>query len=144
MVSGRIKHFISAFGEHVIAKEVEQAMQVAIEATGARVNEFTVAPQITPEGNELPFHEWLIEFDQMPMNLSKFVETLDNSLQEQNSYYFDLIDGKILQTLKITKIKKGGFHDYMLSVGKLGGQNKVQRLANDRKLADALIKFRKQ
>lgn len=143
IVSGRIKHFISAFGEHVITKEVEEAMKEAIEATGAKVNEFTVAPQITPETNELPYHEWLVEFEQAPENLLKFIETLDRSLQEQNSYYFDLIDGKILQTLKITKIKKGGFNDYMKSVGKLGGQNKVQRLGNDRKVADALMEFRK-
>lgn len=143
IVSGRIKHFISAFGEHVIAKEVEQAMQHAIEKTNARVNEFTVAPRITPDDNELPYHEWLVEFDRRPKDLSKFIETLDYSLQEQNSYYFDLIDGKILQTLKITEIKKGGFREYMQSVGKLGGQNKVQRLGNDRKVADALAKFRK-
>jgi len=143
IVSGRIKHFISAFGEHVIAKEVEEAMQKAIGVTGAKVNEFTVAPQITPEMNELPYHEWLVEFEQAPENLSKFIETLDKSLQAQNSYYFDLIDGKILRTLKVTKIKKGGFHDYMKSVGKLGGQNKVQRLSNDRKVAEALSKFRK-
>ncbi|MBM1105244.1 GH3 auxin-responsive promoter family protein [Aurantibacter crassamenti] len=144
IVSGRIKHFISAFGEHVIAKEVEQAMQEAIETTGARVNEFTVAPQITPEGEELPFHEWLVEFEEIPENLTKFIEVIDASLQKQNSYYFDLIDGKILQTLKVTKIKKGGFQDYMKSVGKLGGQNKVQRLGNDRKVADALRKFQIQ
>ncbi|MGI9549712.1 MAG: GH3 auxin-responsive promoter family protein [Aurantibacter sp.] len=143
IVSGRIKHFISAFGEHVIAKEVEQAMQQAIELTGAKVNEFTVAPRITAESNELPYHEWLIEFEETPMDLSKFIETLDTSLQKQNSYYFDLIDGKILQPLKITAIKAGGFRDYMKSIGKLGGQNKVQRLGNDRMVADALIKFRK-
>lgn len=143
VVSGRIKHFISAFGEHVIAKEVEEAMKKAIEATGAKVNEFTVAPQIIPEMNELPYHEWLVEFEEVPENLSKFIEILDKSLQEQNSYYFDLMDGNILQTLKVIKIKKGGFIDYMKSIGKLGGQNKVQRLGNDRKVADALIKFRK-
>lgn len=143
IVSGRIKHFISAFGEHVIAKEVEQAMQEAIESTGAKVNEFTVAPQITPESSELPFHEWLVEFEEVPNDLFKFIEIIDNSLQKQNSYYFDLIEGKILRTLKVTKIKKGGFQDYMKSIGKLGGQNKVQRLGNDRKVADALIEFRK-
>ncbi|MFS4492750.1 GH3 auxin-responsive promoter family protein [Maribacter sp. 2308TA10-17] len=138
IVSGRIKHFISAFGEHVIAKEVEQAMQEAISQTDAQVNEFTVAPQITPEEEELPFHEWLVEFEKEPSDKEKFIEILDISLQRQNSYYFDLIDGKILQTLKITSIKKGGFQGYMKSIGKLGGQNKVQRLANDRKVADLL------
>jgi len=142
IVSGRIKHFISAFGEHVIAKEVEQAMRQAISATDASINEFTVAPQITPEDEELPYHEWLVEFEKKPSDLSKFIQILDDSLQKQNSYYFDLIDGKILQTLKITAIKQGGFTDYMKSIGKLGGQNKVQRLSNDRKLAEGLSKFK--
>jgi hypothetical protein len=138
IVSGRIKHFISAFGEHVIAKEVEQAMQEAISQTDAQVNEFTVAPQISPTNDELPFHEWLIEFEKAPSDRAKFIEILDAALQKQNSYYFDLIDGKILQNLKITSISKGGFQNYMKSIGKLGGQNKVQRLANDRKVADVL------
>ncbi len=141
IVSGRIKHFISAFGEHVIAKEVEQAMQSAIEATGARVNEFSVAPQINPIGEELPYHEWFIEFEKEPADMKKFILTLDKSLQQQNSYYFDLLDGKILQTLKVTKIEVGGFREYMKSIGKLGGQNKVQRLSNDRKVADGLNAF---
>ena len=138
-VSGRIKHFISAFGEHVIAKEVEQAMQEAMEQTDAKVNEFTVAPQITPAENELPYHEWLIEFESKPSNMKDFIETLDQSLQQQNSYYYDLIAGNILQTLKISSIKKNGFQEYMRSIGKLGGQNKVQRLSNDRKVADVLL-----
>ena len=138
VVTGRIKHFISAFGEHVIAKEVEVAMQKAVEACDASINEFTVAPQITPEEDELPYHEWFIEFERKPSDMSKFIEILDTSLQQQNSYYFDLIDGKILQRLKITSIKKGGFHEYMKSIGKLGGQNKVQRLSNDRSVADKL------
>jgi hypothetical protein len=138
IVSGRIKHFISAFGEHVIGKEVESALQKAIEETDARVNEFTVAPQITPAENELPYHEWFIEFEKEPSDYSRFISILDLELQQQNSYYFDLIDGKILQTLKITSIKEGGFNEYMKSIGKLGGQNKVQRLANDRKVANEL------
>ena len=142
IVSGRIKHFISAFGEHVIAKEVEEAMQYAIAETDARVNEFTVAPQIVPQHNELPFHEWLVEFEKEPSDMSKFKKLLDVRLQKQNSYYFDLIEGKVLQPLKIMKIKPGGFQEYMKSIGKLGGQNKVQRLANDRKLADRLSQFK--
>ena len=141
VVSGRIKHFISAFGEHVIAKEVEEAMQQAISQTDARVNEFTVAPRVEVDG-ELPFHEWLIEFEHQPTDLQRFIAVLDQTLQEQNSYYYDLIAGKILQPLKITPIKTGGFQEYMKSIGKLGGQNKVQRLANDCKLADALHTFR--
>ena len=142
IVSGRIKHFISAFGEHVIAKEVEEAMQQAIAKTDAQVNEFTVAPQITPNNGELPYHEWLIEFDQAPSDLGKFIHILDTTLQDQNSYYFDLISGNILQTLKVIAIQENGFRSYMNSIGKLGGQNKVQRLANDRKLAQALYAYR--
>jgi len=141
IVSGRIKHFISAFGEHVIAKEVEQAMQEAIKATDAQVNEFTVAPQTNPKNGELPYHEWLVEFGKTPSDLQKFRRILDESLQNQNSYYFDLIDGKILQPLKISHITKDGFKNYMKSIGKLGGQNKIQRLSNDRKLAEALEVF---
>ncbi|MCK0158129.1 GH3 auxin-responsive promoter family protein [Cellulophaga sp. F20128] len=142
IVSGRIKHFISAFGEHVIAKEVEEAMQTAMTATDARINEFTVAPQTAPEGNELPYHEWFVEFEKEPNSMEKFIAELDQSLQKQNSYYLDLIDGKILQTLRITRIQKNGFKDYMISIGKFGGQNKVQRLSNDRKLADGLQDFK--
>lgn len=142
IVSGRIKHFISAFGEHVIAKEVEVAIQNAIAATSARVNEFTVAPRINPERDELPYHEWFIEFEQLPEDMELFKSVLDKSLQEQNSYYFDLIDGKILQPLKISRIQEGGFTAYMKAMGKLGGQNKMQRLANDRSVADGLAEFK--
>jgi len=142
IVSGRIKHFISAFGEHVIAKEVEQAMQEATEKTNARITEFTVAPQITPEGEELPFHEWFVEFEKEPVDMQKFIMILDKSLQQQNSYYFDLIKGKILQHLKINKIPVNGFQQYMKSIGKLGGQNKLPRLSNDRKIAEVLEKIK--
>ncbi|MEX0273939.1 MAG: GH3 auxin-responsive promoter family protein, partial [Flavobacteriaceae bacterium] len=142
IVSGRIKHFISAFGEHVIAKEVEQAMKEAVSRTNAQVNEFTVAPQIVPPANELPFHEWLIEFEKEPDDMPTFSAILDKALQEQNSYYFDLIDGKVLQRLKVTRIKDKGFKEYMKSIGKLGGQNKVQRLANDRKVAEGLYPYK--
>lgn len=141
VVTGRIKHFISAFGEHVIAKEVETAMQLAQERTGTRVNEFTVAPMIAPLDSGLPYHEWFIEFQEEPEDLDGFAQILDLSLQKQNSYYYDLISGNVLKTLKITKVKKGGFLEYMKSIGKLGGQNKVQRLANDRKVADGLQPF---
>jgi len=141
IVSGRIKHFISAFGEHVIGKEVEEALNIGIKNTNIRINEFTVAPQITPaEG--LPYHEWFIEFENEPENMNAFAQKIDEALQKQNSYYFDLIEGKVLQPLKITKIKKNGFQNYMKSVGKLGGQNKLPRLANDRNIADKLTIFR--
>ncbi|WP_437396063.1 GH3 family domain-containing protein [Flagellimonas lutimaris] len=142
IVSGRIKHFISAFGEHVIAKEVEEALRLAVERTDALVNEFTVAPQTNPEGEELPYHEWFIEFEREPSDMAKFAAIIEESMKKQNSYYFDLIDGHILQPLKISSIKPNGFQDYMKSIGKLGGQNKVQRLANDRKLADGLQPFK--
>ncbi|TRO67366.1 GH3 auxin-responsive promoter family protein [Christiangramia sabulilitoris] len=138
IVSGRIKHFISAFGEHVIAKEVEEAMQDAVAETGAEISEFTVAPQINPEGEQLPFHEWFIEFEQEPEDLNRFAEIIDSSLQRQNSYYQDLIKGHVLQRLKIAKVPRNGFQDYMKSIGKLGGQNKLPRLSNDRKIADQL------
>jgi hypothetical protein len=142
IVSGRIKHFISAFGEHVIAKEVEEAMQKATESTGARISEFTVAPQITPENDELPYHEWFIEFEKEPEDMKLFNSMLDNALQKQNSYYFDLIEGKILQQLKICTIPQDGFQQYMKSIGKLGGQNKLPRLSNDRKIAEQLVKIK--
>ena len=144
IVTGRIKHFISAFGEHVIAKEVEYAMEAALESSQAAINEFTVAPVINPEGEQLPYHEWLVEFQREPADMAAFVATLDQQLQRQNSYYLDLIQGNILQRLKITRIREGGFQQYMKSVGKLGGQNKVQRLSNDRKLAEGLQPFRQQ
>ena len=137
IVSGRIKHFISAFGEHVIGKEVEQALQEAIQNTAISVSEFTVAPQINPSSG-LPYHEWFIEFDKEPKELSSLAERIDKSLQEQNTYYFDLIERKVLQPLKITVIKKNGFQEYMKSIGKLGGQNKIPRLSNDRKIAEVL------
>ena len=141
-VSGRIKHFISAFGEHVIAKEVEEALRLAVEQTDALVNEFTVAPQTSPEEGELPYHEWFIEFEREPSDMAKFSGITEESMKNQNSYYFDLIDGNILQPLKISSIRPNGFQDYMKSIGKLGGQNKVQRLANDRKVADGLQPFK--
>ncbi|WP_040279601.1 GH3 auxin-responsive promoter family protein [Psychroserpens damuponensis] len=137
IVSGRIKHFISAFGEHVIGKEVEQALQEATQNLDVSVTEFTVAPQINPESG-LPFHEWFIEFENSPHNLLELAQKIDASMQKQNSYYYDLIFGNVLQPLKISEIKKNGFQDYMKSIGKLGGQNKIPRLSNDRKIANKL------
>jgi hypothetical protein len=137
IVSGRIKHYISAFGEHVIGKEVESALQEAIIGTTIRINEFTVAPQITPiEG--LPYHEWFIEFENEPENLDTFAEALDNAMRKQNIYYDDLIVGNVLRKVVVTKVVKNGFQDYMKSIGKLGGQNKIPRLSNDRKIVDLL------
>jgi hypothetical protein len=137
IVSGRIKHYISAFGEHVIGKEVESALQEAILGTDIRINEFTVAPQITPaEG--LPYHEWFIEFENEPEDSVSFAEAIDNAMRKQNMYYDDLIVGKVLRKVVVTKVAKNGFQDYMKSIGKLGGQNKIPRLSNDRNIVDLL------
>lgn len=138
IVSGRIKHFISAFGEHVIGKEVEQAMQEAMEKFKFSISEFTVAPKLDTQ-DELPYHEWLIEFETNDAPIELIAKVIDNSMQEQNSYYFDLIHGHVLQPLKIRALKKGSFIRFMRSEGKLGGQNKVPRLANNRVIADALL-----
>lgn len=139
LVTGRIKHFISAFGEHVIGEEVEKAMSLACEEhPGTELVEFTVAPNVNPtEG--LPRHEWYIEFANEPKDLSSFSKSLDLHLRKLNSYYDDLISGAILEELKIIRLQKNAFIDYMKSIGKLGGQNKVPRLSNDRKIADQLI-----
>jgi len=140
IVSGRIKHFTSAFGEHVIAKEVEAAMSEATKEFNFQIAEFTVAPQINPKEG-LPYHEWFIEFEKEPESLTKLSAFLDRRLQEQNSYYKDLIEGNILKPLVISTVQKEGFQQYMKSIGKLGGQNKIPRLANDRKIADELEKL---
>ncbi len=137
IVSGRIKHFISAFGEHVIAKEVEHALLSALNGTDISVSEFTVAPQIEPS-NGLPYHEWFIEFETSPPDITDFASKIDAAMQLQNSYYRDLIQGKVLQPLVVTSVSKAGFQNYMKTIGKLGGQNKTPRLSNDRKIADAL------
>ena len=140
-VTGRIKHFISAFGEHVIGEEVEQALWTAAEEEGVSVVEFTVAPQITPPEGGLPYHEWFVEFAVAPKDLEAFSRKVDEVLQRKNIYYYDLITGKVLQPLVIRSLKKHAFVDYMRAEGKLGGQNKVPRLANDRKIADSLSSF---
>ena len=138
IVSGRIKHFISAFGEHVIGKEVEQAINEAMKKFKFSISEFTVAPQTQPENEGLPYHEWLVEFENTPENLDEIAAFMDSVMQNQNTYYQDLIEGKVLQALKITSLKTGSFNNYMKSQGKLGGQNKVPRLSDNRKIADAL------
>ena len=139
VVTGRIKHFISAFGEHVIAEEVEYALKIAQQAQPCEVNEFHVAPQTNPTDGEAAHHEWFIEFAANPANLDRFITDIDKALQEKNSYYLDLRDGNMLDFLKITNVPIGGFNAYMKSQGKLGGQNKIPRLSNDRKLADKLV-----
>lgn len=139
IVSGRIKHYISAFGEHVIAKEVEEALQIISDDYNLKIKEFTVAPQVNPPEGGLPYHEWLIEFTETPDNIDILAHKIDEQVARQNIYYRDLIDGGILQTLKIKELRKDSFIDYMKSKGKLGGQNKVPRLTNDRNIADELL-----
>lgn len=140
VVTGRVKHFISAFGEHVIGEEVEYSLMKAAREEGLNINEFTVAPMVT-QGGDKSFHEWFIEFENHPADMNSFAQKVDQNLREKNIYYDDLITGNILQPLKIRKVRKNGFIDYMKSIGKLGGQNKVPRLSNDRKLADELTRF---
>jgi hypothetical protein len=143
LVTGRIKHFISAFGEHVIGEEVEKAMKFTMEKfPEVEIVEFTVAPQVTPKEG-LPHHEWFIEFSKTPDNIEAFSSELDKHLRKLNVYYDDLITGNILRTLQIKNLNRNAFIDYMKSQGKLGGQNKVPRLSNDRKLAEALYQYSK-
>jgi hypothetical protein len=141
VVTGRIKHYISAFGEHVIGEEVEQALMSVARQEGVDVVEFTVAPQVNPPAGQLPYHEWFIEFGAAPADLNAFALKVDKALQKKNIYYFDLIEGNILQPLIIQSLQKDAFINYMRSQGKLGGQNKVPRLANDRKIADVLKEY---
>ena len=140
VVTGRTKHFISAFGEHVIGEEVDKALVHACQSTNAIVNEYTVAPQVKPaEG--LPYHEWLIDFDKAPNNKAAFAQSIDAHLQQQNSYYKDLRDGNMLRQCVVTPVAIKAFDRYMESIGKLGGQNKLPRLSNNRKIADAISKI---
>lgn len=142
VVTGRVKHFISAFGEHVIGEEVDKAMIQTLEQfNGVTIKEYTVAPQVSPLDG-LPHHEWYVEFDSPPDNMEEFTSVLDKHMVQLNIYYKDLIEGNILSTLRVIPIRINGFQDYMRSIGKLGGQNKVPRLSNDRKIAEELIKFR--
>jgi hypothetical protein len=144
LVTGRIKHFISAFGEHVIGEEVEKAMKFTMQKfPEVELVEFTVAPQVAPSAG-LPHHEWLVEFASPPRDENAFVNELDQQLRKLNVYYDDLITGSILQVLSITSLRKNAFIDYMKSQGKLGGQNKVPRLSNDRKIGGELGKYAKE
>ncbi len=138
VVTGRVKHYISESGENVIGKEVEEAMKTASQELNTVINEFTVAPQLSPQEGELPYHEWFVEFGEINTDLKKLEASLDLQMRKQNSYYDDLITGKILQPLKITPVPENGFKQYMKTIGKLGGQNKLPRLSNDRKIAEVL------
>jgi len=142
VVTGRIKHFISAFGEHVIGEEVEHALLSVANEEQVGITEFTVAPQVATSTGELPYHEWFIEFSHPPKDLASFSKRVDEALQKKNIYYFDLIEGKILQPLIIRTLQKDAFVNYMRGQGKLGGQNKVPRLSNDRKIANDLSSYK--
>lgn len=137
LVSGRTKHFTSAFGEHVIAFEVEEALKATLGKHPAQITEFHLAPQVNPAGG-LPYHEWFIEFEKEPEDPELFRQELDSQLRKRNTYYNDLISGNILQKLQIARLQKHAFQEYAKSQGRLGGQNKIPRLANDRKIADLL------
>ena len=137
-VTGRIKHFTSAFGEHVIAEEVETAMTVASAEMNCSVREFHVAPEVAPKEG-LPYHEWVVEFDQQPSEMNRFAEILDREMCRQNVYYRDLITGNVLRTAIVSPVPRGSFEDMMRKRGKLGGQNKVPRLGNDRSIADLVM-----
>ena len=141
VVSGRIKHYISAFGEHVIGEEVEHALLSVAQQENISIAEFTVAPQVNPEAG-LPYHEWMVSFDHLPTDLEAFALKVDAALQQKNIYYKDLISGSVLRPLVITPLQPDAFIQYMKSQGKLGGQNKVPRLSNDRKIADELVQFK--
>lgn len=141
VVTGRIKHYISAFGEHVIGEEVEYSLMKAAKEEGVQINEFTVAPFIMRQGEGKSFHEWFVEFEQPPADMHAFARKVDSNLRAKNIYYDDLISGNILQPLQIHPVKKNGFIDYMKSIGKLGGQNKVPHLSNDRSFAEELEKY---
>lgn len=141
LVTGRIKHFISAFGEHVIGEEVEHALLSVAKAHEAEIVEFTVAPQVNPPEGGFPYHEWFIEFAKEPANMPAFATEVDQALQQKNIYYKDLISGSILRPLVIRSLPKHTFISYMRSLGKLGGQNKVPRLSNDRKIADEISRI---
>ena len=138
LVTGRIKHYISAFGEHVIGEEVEYALLSVANQEGVKITEFTVAPQVSPPEGGLPYHEWFVEFAKAPADLITFASKVDSELQKKNVYYLDLIEGKVLKSLLIRSLKPNSFINYMRSQGKLGGQNKVPRLSNDRKIAEEL------
>ncbi|MEN9951754.1 MAG: hypothetical protein RLZZ520_22 [Bacteroidota bacterium] len=140
VVTGRIKHFISAFGEHVIGEEVEYSLMKVAEEMNAKIVEFTVAPMVAADAGK-SYHEWFVEFEELPHNLTEFAEKVDQRMRSKNIYYDDLIRGNILRPLVIRPLNKNAFIDYMRSQGKLGGQNKVPRLSNDRKIASELEKM---
>ena len=144
IIKGRIEHFLSAFGEHIIASEIESAMSTCLSGTGIQISEFTVAPQVNPAEGGLPYHEWIVETENSALELSSFGRILDQCMQTNNFHYKDLISGKVITRLKLTPVPRGTFNKYMKNSGKLGGQNKIPHLSNDRKIAEELIKLAKE
>ena len=132
--------FCRAFGEHVIGEEVEQALRAAMhQHPEVEVVEFTVAPRVSDDPTVPSRHEWLIEFARLPHDASAFAAALDIGLRQRNTYYDDLLKGNILAPLLLTPLPAGAFQQYMKSQGRLGGQNKVPRLSNDRQLTESII-----
>ena len=140
IITGRIQHFISAFGEHVINHEVETALAAAVQKHDSEIIGFTVCPETSPKEG-LPGHDWFIEFGKEPIDFNGFITDLDLGLRRQNIYYNDLVKGGVIRPLKIIKLKRGGINNYMESVGKLGGQNKCPQISNDRTIGDYLNNF---
>ncbi len=143
-ITGRTKHFINAFGEEVIVDNAEQALKIATERARAIVKEYTAGP-IFMKGDQKGAHEWVIEFEQEPSDLEYFMDVLDDSLKTLNSDY----EAKRHKNLTLEKphilvAKPGLFYEWMKQRGKVGGQNKIPRLANDRKYLDELIDLQKR
>jgi hypothetical protein len=141
IINGRVSQYISAFGEHVIEKEVETALLKTCEVHHCTVNEFTIAPQVNPVDQGKPYHEWFVDFELLPADLHTFMVDLDHAMRKQNIYYDDLITGNILRPVQLRIMKPLAFRDYMREIGKLGGQNKIPHLRNDRKIADGLKNY---
>ncbi len=142
VVTGRIKHYTSSFGEHIIGEEVDRAISQVCARMNVSITEFHLAPQVQPESG-LPYHQWYIETDATELDTTQFAWLLDQKMQEQNIYYRDLIKGSVLKPAVVTLLEKGAFNSYMKSIGKFGGQNKIPKLANDRKIADALEQMKR-
>jgi len=141
-VSGRLKHFINAFGEELIVDNTDKAIAQACEQTGAVVNEYTAAP-IYFSHSDNGAHEWLIEFEKDPANLNDFVYELDTALKNLNSDYEAKRHRNIALRLPfVHPVPKGTFHEWMRSKGKLGGQHKVPRLSNDRDYVEEILRFK--
>ena len=140
-VSGRLKHFMNAFGEEVIVDNTDKAITIACEKTGSAVNDYTAAPiYFSQHGNGA--HEWLVEFEKEPAELALFAYELDTALKNLNSDYEAKRQKDIALRMPVVRsVKKGLFNEWLRSKGKLGGQHKVPRLSNDRTILNSIINF---